>query len=56
MKKLLMAMGCVAAIVLMSSCTTDSIESSNNETLKIQNQVTSPANQSAIDGVNPPRP
>ncbi|MFV5700202.1 hypothetical protein ACM55H_17730 [Flavobacterium sp. ZT3R17] len=56
MKKLLIAMGCVAAIVLMSSCTADSVENSNNEILKTQNQVTSPANQSAIDGVNPPRP
>jgi hypothetical protein len=56
MKKLLIAMGCLTAIVLMSSCTADSVENSNNETLKTQNQVTSPANQSAIDGVNPPRP
>nr|WP_314897229.1 hypothetical protein [uncultured Flavobacterium sp.] len=56
MKKLVFAMGCVAAVILMSSCTTDSVESSNNETLKTQNQVASPANQSAIDGVNPPRP
>jgi hypothetical protein len=29
MKKLLIAMGCVAAIILMSSCTADNIEDSN---------------------------
>ncbi|HEU4790687.1 MAG TPA: hypothetical protein VFS71_13460 [Flavobacterium sp.] len=56
MKKLVIVIGCLSAIVLMSSCTADSIESSNNETLKTQNQITLPANQSAIDGVNPPRP
>jgi ABC-type oligopeptide transport system substrate-binding subunit len=56
MRKLVIAIGCLTTILLMSSCTADSVESSNNETLKTQNQVTSPANQSAIDGVNPPRP
>lgn len=56
MKKLVIAISCLTAIVLMSSCTADSVESSNNETLKTQNQITPPANKSAIDGVNPPRP
>ncbi|MBW4359331.1 hypothetical protein [Flavobacterium taihuense] len=56
MKKLIIAIGCFTAIVLMSSCTADPVESSNNETLKTKNQVILPANQSAIDGVDPPRP
>lgn len=49
-------MGCLTTIVLMSSCTADSIESSNDETLKTQNQVTLPTNQSTIDGLNAPTP
>lgn len=55
MKKLVIKIGCLTAIVLMSSCTADSIENPNNETLKSVNQFSSPANQSAID-VNPPLP
>ena len=34
MKKLLLAMGCITAIVLMSSCTTDSVEDIKNTTNK----------------------
>jgi len=34
MKKLLLAMGCITAIVLMSSCTTDSVEDLKNTTNK----------------------
>lgn len=30
MKKLLIAMGCVAAVILTSSCTTDSLEGQEN--------------------------
>lgn len=56
MKKLVIAISCLTAIVLMSSCTADSVESSNNETLKNQNQIPSTANPSAIDDPIPPRP
>lgn len=56
MKKLIITMGCLTTIVLMSSCIADSVESSNDETLKTQNQVTLPTNQSAIDGLNAPTP
>lgn len=56
MKKLVIAISCLTSIVLMSSCTADSVENSNNETLKTQNQVTSPVNPSAIDDPIPPRP
>lgn len=56
MKKLVIAIGCLMTIVLMSSCTADSVESSNDKTLKNQNKFNSSANHSTIDGVNPPRP
>jgi hypothetical protein len=30
MKKLVIAIGCISAVILMSSCTTDSIQDPNN--------------------------
>lgn len=56
MKKSVIKIGCLMAIVLMSSCTAESIENSNNETLKNLNLFTSVANQAAIDDLTPPLP
>ncbi|MFV5703043.1 hypothetical protein ACM55F_14320 [Flavobacterium sp. XS2P12] len=43
MKKLLIAMGCVAAVILTSSCTTDSLEGQEN-TNNSKNYSTKPNN------------
>jgi outer membrane lipoprotein-sorting protein len=39
MKKLLIAMCCITAIVLMSSCTTDSVEDIENQNSKTSDQI-----------------
>lgn len=53
MKKLVIAIGCLTAIVLMSSCTADSVESFNNKTLKNQNQISPSATTDTIPIVTP---
>lgn len=52
MKKLLIAMGCISAIIFMSSCTADSLEYVEKENLNNYNQIS----VSAIDEVTPPPP
>lgn len=48
MKKLVIAMGCLTSVVLMSSCTADSVESSDNETLKNLNQISPSATNDTV--------
>ena len=50
MKKLLIAMGCISAVISMSSCITDSIEGTDKE---ISNKYTK-LSVSATDEVIPP--
>jgi hypothetical protein len=45
MKKLLIAMGCIAAVILMSSCTTDNTEYTNKS---INNNIQKTAAQSPV--------
>lgn len=45
-------MGCISAIILMSSCTTDSLESVEKENSNNYNKIS----VSAIDEVTPPPP
>jgi hypothetical protein len=52
MKKLLIAIGCISAIILMSSCTTDSLESVEKENSNNYNKIS----VSATDEVTPPPP
>jgi hypothetical protein len=52
MKKLLIAMGCISGIILMSSCTTDSLESVEKENSNNYNKIS----VSATDEVTPPPP
>ncbi|MFV8369592.1 hypothetical protein [Flavobacterium sp. LB2R40] len=52
MKKLLIAMSCISAIILMSSCTTDSLESDEKENSNNYNKIS----VSATDEVIPPPP
>ncbi len=49
MKKLILAMGCLAAMIVMNSCTTDDVESTTTATTKSQEV-------SAIGGDKDPRP
>ncbi len=39
MKKLLLTMGCITAVILMSSCTADSVEDIKNENSTNSNQI-----------------
>ena len=55
MKKLVFAMGCIAAILLTSSCTADSPLETKNENLT-NFKKTINENTSAIDDTDPPRP
>lgn len=50
MKKLLIAMGCISAIILMSSCTADGLESVEKENSNNYNKIS----VSASDEVTPP--
>jgi hypothetical protein len=50
MKKLLIAMGCLSAVILMSSCTTDSIGDTEKETSSKYTKLS----VSATDEVIPP--
>ncbi|TDE52710.1 hypothetical protein [Flavobacterium sp. GT3P67] len=52
MKKLLIAMGCISAIILMSSCTTDSLESDKKENSNNYNKIS----VSATDEIASPPP
>jgi hypothetical protein len=57
MKKLLLAMGCFAAMIAISSCTADSIE----DTKSSSNQTATPTTTEVIvppgiDDTNPPKP
>ncbi|MDI5887655.1 hypothetical protein [Flavobacterium yafengii] len=52
MKKLLIAMGCISAIILMSSCTADGLESVENENSNNYNKIS----VSATDEIIPPPP
>lgn len=53
MKKPVIVMGCLTAVFLMSSCTSDSIESSNNENLRNLNQISTSATTDTIPVVTP---
>lgn len=44
MKKLITTFGCLTAIILMSSCTADSVEGPNTEALNKETKVTPPTN------------
>lgn len=52
MKKLLIATGCISAIILMSSCTADYLESVENENSSNYNKISI----SATAEVTPPPP
>jgi hypothetical protein len=57
MKKLITTFGCLTAIILMSSCTADSVEGPNTEALNKETKVTPPANPNTtakplLDGVD----
>jgi hypothetical protein len=59
MKKLLIAMGIFAAILLNSSCTADSPEETNKENLITQSKTPNPGTDVYADGIDdkdPPRP
>jgi hypothetical protein len=51
MKKLLIVMGCITAIILMSSCTTDSVEDIEKENSNNSNQISVSATGDTIPGV-----
>ncbi len=51
MKKLLIAMGCFAAIVLMSSCTADSPVDASKQNSITPNKVPVPGTSAVTDGV-----
>jgi hypothetical protein len=50
MKKLLIAIGCISAIISMSSCTADGLESDKKENSNNYNKIS----VSATDEVTPP--
>jgi|GEM_PF-6545648 len=59
MKKLITTFGCLTAIILMSSCTADSVEGPNTEALQKETKISPPTNTStpntsskAADGVD----
>lgn len=53
MKKLLIAMGCFAAMIVISSCSADSLEEVKKENLTNPNQTAvSSANADALPGVD----
>lgn len=58
MKKLVFAMGCIASILLNSSCTADSPVETKNENLTIPVKVSNPGTDISADGIDdkdPPR-
>lgn len=53
MKKLIIAIGCLTAVILMSSCTLDSVDNSNNENLRNLNQISTLPTSDTIPVVTP---
>jgi hypothetical protein len=59
MKKLVLTMGCIAAIFLTSSCTADSPLETQNENLTTQSKIPAPVatfSTDEKDDPTPPRP
>jgi hypothetical protein len=56
MKKLVFAMGCIAAILLTSSCTADNSEETNNGNLTTPAKDFVPRTDTSADGIDDPIP
>jgi len=56
MKKLVLTMGCIATILLTSSCTADSPVETQNEKLTIPAKVSDPRTDISADGIDNPTP